>query len=182
MYSDVQYDANALADFARSPNAGSDPRRDATKNRVEFTFDYKVDHDALKKGKPFNECFKKRLFVKIATPTTKDIAYIPASETDKQLYSGAYEAFMHKQRLEEEGTPITLVKQFQGAVRDCYRMGIYTIEQLAAFDQAEIGKNDLQVFQTLANRWVKRGQSAAAHVGADQQEKAKRGRPKKQVD
>lgn len=182
----VEFDPNSLSEVGRSPEAGTDPVRDARKNRVEFVYDYKIDPAAVKSGQKFLDCFKKRLFIKIATPTTKDVAYLPATESDKQLYAAAYNAFLQKQKLEETGTPLHSVRYFAAAQRDCYFMGIYTIEQLAAHNQQELEQNGLGIFRLLAQRWLsertvpKQGASVIPAVTEDKP-KSKRGRPKKQA-
>lgn len=135
---DVQFDPVQMSNIARAPGMGVDPSVDAVKNRAEFMYDYKIDLEGLDRGAAFDECFKRRLFIKIATPATKDIAYLPATEMHKSLYARQYDAFLRKDELERRGTPLWSKREFAGAMREAYGLNIFTIEALAEFQNASV--------------------------------------------
>ncbi len=172
-----EIDLRGIETGARTLGVPSNPERDASLNRAEFFYDYKVDINAINDGRPFGQCLKKKLFVKIATASTRDIACIPATEQEKALYASAYRAFMEKQQAEDGGTPISQVREFAPAQRDCYALRIFTIEQLAAEDPAKLSANSIGVYGLLAKRFLEK----SAQIKDAPAPARGRGRPKRAV-
>lgn len=179
---DIELEAAAI-NLAKGSNrtygAVSDPAADARLNRAEFVWDYKVNPEAVKKGMDFSRCFHKRLFVKIGTPATRDVAYIPASETEKQLYSAAYNFFMRREEAEEKGMPLKCIQQFTPIYRQCFNTGIFTVEQLAL---APVDNDDtaMGLFKLAAVQYLKASRGGVEKTPDHGKPAAvKRGRPRK---
>src|SRR5262249_50066774 len=83
--------------------------------------------------------------IEIRTPGDRDnILFRPMSELDKQRFKSRYEAWMKTQGDDDivEGTPLFEVPIFKKReVEECRYMNIYTLEQLAALNDAHVKKD-----------------------------------------
>lgn len=151
----VELDTNAMAMIGRAPGVYHDPAMQASQNRAEFCYEAQPVLEAIKAGKPYHECFQRKLYVKISTRATKDVAYVPATEQDKMLYHRQYQAFLMKTEAESKGTPLSMLKEFAVILPACYGLGIFTIEDLAqGRDESLMASEGLKIYQMLAMRWL----------------------------
>jgi len=184
---DYEAAANISKSIGRTAGAESSQTEDARLNRVEFMWEYKIDQEAVLAGKNFDDCFNKKLFMKVVTPGTKDVAYLPATRTDKVLYARAYEAFERKDAMEGDGTPLHLVKQFKPAIAECQFFDVYTIEALADLCVTEEinQRSSLPTYKLLAQRWCEKMQRCGECSKVEEtpsQTIKKRGRPVKAAE